>query len=441
MIARGDEELKLKRDSRSAKGLIGVKKRGRYLAYGHLADFLGLNESNQGPVNELTGFIQCASSESQVDKGDMPSDHDEEFQGEISISNSENITLAYLKEMQKISLLTRDREIELSKTIRKGEDIICDLMLKFPQARNELAALGEKLEEGSIKPREIVQAKEDYISRIIQKLEYTAEKEDNSNPAKGEMLEALRQIKHAESEVGRAKREMIQSNLRLVVSIAKAYMNRGLSFLDLIQEGNLGLIKAVSKYDYTKGFKFSTYASWWIRQAITRAISDKSRTIRIPNHLLESRSKLAKAFNVLIKELERDPTPKEMAKKSGLPLKTVNKVMGLAKEPLSLETPIGDDDGRLQDLIPNNDAEFATENFIESLDLSKQAQRLLSTLTPREKKILRMRFGIGEKTDYTLEEVGKQFGISRERVRQIEERALRKLRHPLKTREMCQIAD
>jgi RNA polymerase primary sigma factor len=441
MVARGDKELKLKRDSRSAKGLIGVKKRGRYLAYGHLADFLGLNGLNQGPVNELTGFIQCASSESQMEKGDMPSDHDEEFQGEIGISNSENITLAYLKEMQKISLLTRDREIELSKTIRKGEDIICDLMLKFPQARKELAALGEKLEEGSIKPREIIQAKEDYISRIIQKLEDTAEKEDNSNPAKGEMLEALRQIKHAESEVGRAKREMIQSNLRLVVSIAKAYMNRGLSFLDLIQEGNLGLIKAVSKYDYTKGFKFSTYASWWIRQAITRAISDKSRTIRIPNHLLESRSKLAKAFNVLIKELERDPTPKEMAKKSGLPLKTVNKVMGLAKEPLSLETPIGDDDGRLQDLIPNNDAEFATENFIESLDLSKQAQRLLSTLTPREKKILRMRFGIGEKTDYTLEEVGKQFGISRERVRQIEERALRKLRHPLKTREMCQIAD
>ncbi len=432
---------KLKRGGRSVKGLLSMKKRGRYLAFGHLGDFLGLNEPDQGPVNEFTGFIQCADSESQMGKDDIPSDSNEEFQGEAGISNSENITLAYLKEMQKISLLTRDREIELSKTIRKGEDNICDLMLKFPQARKELASLGEKLEDGSIKPREIIQAKEDYISRIIKKLEDTAEKEVNSTPAKGEMLEALRQIKNAESEVGRAKREMIQSNLRLVVSIAKAYMNRGLSFLDLIQEGNLGLIKAVSKYDYTKGYKFSTYASWWIRQAITRAISDKSRTIRIPNHLLESRSKLAKAFNVLSRELERDPTPKEMAKKSGLPLKTVNKVMGLAKEPLSLETPIGDDDGRLQDLIPNEDSELATENFIESLDLSKQAQGLLSTLTPREEKILRMRFGIGEKTDYTLEEVGKQFGISRERVRQIEERALRKLRYPLRNREIQQPAD
>jgi RNA polymerase primary sigma factor len=411
------------------------------LAYGHLADFIGLNEPGPSSVNELTGFIQCTGSEPQMEKGDTSSDRNEETQGKIGTSSSENITFAYLKEMQKISLLTRDREIELSKTIRKGEDNIRDLILKLPQARNELASLGEKLEEGSIKPREIVQAKEEYISRIIQKLEDTAKKKDKSNPVKGEMFEALTQIKNAESEVGRAKREMIQSNLRLVVSIAKAYMNRGLTFLDLIQEGNLGLIKAVSKYDYTKGYKFSTYASWWIRQAITRAISDKSRTIRIPNHLLESRSKLAKAFNVLTKELERDPTPKEMAKKSGLPLKTVSKVMGLAKEPLSLETPIGDDDGRLQDLIPNEDSELATENFIESLDFSKQAQRLLSTLTPREQKILRMRFGIGERTDYTLEQVGKQFGISRERVRQIEERALRKLRHPLRNREVQQSAD
>jgi RNA polymerase primary sigma factor len=440
-MIRGDGKLRLRRGNRSTKGLIGVKKRGRVLAYDHLAEFMGLNEPGQSSANELTGFIQCTDSEPQMQKRNIPSDRNEGAQQDVGVSSSENITLAYLKEMQKISLLTRDREIELSKTIRKGEESIRDLILKFPQARKELASLGEKVEEGSIKPREIVQAKEDYISRIIENLEDTIGKEDNSNPAKGKMLETLRQIKNAESEVGRATREMIQSNLRLVVSIAKAYMNRGLSFLDLIQEGNLGLIKAVSKYDYTKGYKFSTYASWWIRQAITRAISDKSRTIRIPNHLLESRSKLAKAFNVLIKRLERDPTPKEMARRSGLPLKTVNKVMGLAKEPLSLETPIGDDDGRLQDLIPNEDSELATENFIESLDFSKQAQRLLSTLTPREEKILRMRFGIGERTDYTLEEVGKQFGISRERVRQLEERAPRKLRHPLKSRELRQLAD
>ena len=432
--------MKARRTTKGVKGLVGMKRRGRFLAY-HLTDFIGFDEPHRATVNTLTGFIECAGGESRMQKAPIRPDRDEDGNGEVSTSSLENITLAYLKEMQKISLLTREREVELSRTIREGEDTIRDLILKVPQARRELASLGQKLEEGIIKPREIVQAKEDYIRRIIKKLGGTVQDGNGSSPDKREMVETLRHIKKAESAVQRAKREMIQSNLRLVVSIAKAYMNRGLSFLDLIQEGNLGLIKAVSKYDYTKGFKFSTYASWWIRQAITRAISDKSRTIRIPNHLLESKSKLAKAFTVLAKELERDPTPKEIARKAGLPLKTINKVMGLAKEPLSLETPIGDDDGRLQDLIPNEDSELATETFIESLDLSKQTQKLLSTLSPREEKILRMRFGIGEKTDYTLEEVGKVFGISRERVRQIEERALRKLRHPVKNREMRQVAD
>ena len=284
--------MKLRRGTKGVKGLVGVKRGGRFMTY-HLTDFIGFNEHDSGPVNELRGLIEPTDSNSPMGKADASPDQEERFQQKITAPSLENITLAYLKEMQKISLHTREREIELSKTIRDGEDTICDLILRFPQGRKELASLGEKLEKGSIKPREIVQAKEDYIRRIIQKLEDANGDGDDSNPAKGEMGETLDQIKKAESAVQRAKKEMIQSNLRLVVSIAKAYMNRGLSFLDLIQEGNLGLIKAVSKYDYTKGYKFSTYASWWIRQAITRAISDKSRTIRIPNHLLESKSKLA----------------------------------------------------------------------------------------------------------------------------------------------------
>ena len=293
----------------------------------------------------------------------------------------------YLKEIGKVDLLTPEREVELAQAMGAGA-----------AAKEQLAEL---------------------------------EKSGGEIPE-----ETLKELKKAIKGGERAKQQLAEANLRLVVSIAKRYVGRGMLFLDLIQEGNLGLIKAVEKFDYVKGFKFSTYATWWIRQAITRAIADQARTIRIPVHMVETINKVIRVNRQLLQELGHDPTPEETAEEMGMPVEKVREILKIAQEPVSLETPIGEEeDSHLGDFIPDEDASEPSEAASFTL-LKEQLVDVLSTLTPREEKVLRLRFGIEDGRTRTLEEVGKEFNVTRERIRQIEAKALRKLRHPSRSKKL-----
>ena len=409
-----DQQLQQKFQEKLRELLSMAKKKKNVLEYQEVNDFFSDMELNEDQINHIYDFLdnngvdvlrETVSDDDLLDNIDLISDDEEDIDIEnIDLSVPEGVSIEdpvrmYLKEIGKVQLLSADEEIHLAQVIEEGDS--------YKQRCHEI--------EKKLRKPESPEAKEELTKKLA-----SLKKEGQKKIDAGEA----------------AKKRLAEANLRLVVSIAKRYVGRGMQFLDLIQEGNLGLIKAVEKFDYNKGYKFSTYATWWIRQAITRAIADQARTIRIPVHMVETINKLIRVSRQLLQTLGREPSPEEIAAEMNIPEVKVREILKISQEPVSLETPIGEEeDSHLGDFIEDDNVPAPAEAATQML-LREQLDKVLDSLTDREKKVLRLRFGLDDGRQRTLEEVGKEFNVTRERIRQIEAKALRKLRHPSRSKQL-----